>query len=59
MDRRVREEWEAAGAEDACTVAREEAVRILAEHFPEPLPAEVQEQVDAVVREAEVNAGLA
>ena len=58
MDRRVREEWEAAGAEDAYTVAREAAQRILAEHRPEPLPDEVQAQVDAVVRDAETHAGL-
>jgi trimethylamine--corrinoid protein Co-methyltransferase len=59
MDRRVREEWEAMGAIDAYTAAKEEAKRILEEHHPEPLPAEVVQQIESVVREAEVHAGLA
>ncbi len=53
MDRRVREDWEAAGARDAYAVAKEAAVRILAEHHPEPLPDDVTAQLDAVVTEAE------
>jgi trimethylamine--corrinoid protein Co-methyltransferase len=59
MDRRVREEWEAMGSVDAYTAAKEEAKRILEEHHPEPLPAEVAQQIESVVREAEVHAGLA
>ena len=54
MDRRVREDWEAAGARDAYAVAKEAAKQILEEHHPEPLPGEVSEAIDAVVREAEV-----
>jgi trimethylamine--corrinoid protein Co-methyltransferase len=53
MDRRVREDWEAAGARDAYAVAKDAAVKILDEHHPEPLPAEVSEQIDAVVSAAE------
>ena len=53
MDRRVREEWEAAGARDAYAVARDAAVQILEEHHPEPLPDDVVAQIDAVVAEAE------
>ncbi len=53
MDRRVREDWEAAGARDAYAVARDAAVRILEEHHPEPLPDDVSAQIDAVVSEAE------
>ena len=53
MDRRVREDWEAAGARDAYAVAKEAAVRILEEHHPEPLPDDVAAQLDAVVSEAE------
>jgi trimethylamine--corrinoid protein Co-methyltransferase len=53
MDRRVREDWEAAGARDAYAVAREAAKQILEEHHPDPLPGEVADQIDAVVKEAE------
>ena len=53
MDRRVREDWEAAGARDAYAVAKEAARQILEEHHPEPLPGEVADQIDAVVKEAE------
>jgi trimethylamine--corrinoid protein Co-methyltransferase len=58
MDRRGREEWEAMGAQDAYSAAKEEAKRILDEHHPEPLPAEVTQQIDAIVREAEVHGGV-
>jgi trimethylamine--corrinoid protein Co-methyltransferase len=58
MDRRVREEWEAMGAQDAYSAAKEEAKRILEEHHPEPLPAEVTQQIEAIVREAEVHGGV-
>ncbi len=53
MDRRVREDWEAAGARDAYAVAADMAKQILDEHRPEPLPDEVTAQLDAVVEEAE------
>jgi trimethylamine--corrinoid protein Co-methyltransferase len=53
MDRRVREDWEAAGARDAYAVAKEAAKQILDEHHPEPLPDDVAAQLDAVVTEAE------
>jgi trimethylamine--corrinoid protein Co-methyltransferase len=53
MDRRVREDWKAAGARDAYAVAKEAAKQILDEHHPEPLPDDVAAQLDAVVTEAE------
>ena len=53
MDRRVREDWEAAGARDAYAVAKDAAVRILEEHHPEALPDDVAAQLDAAVLEAE------
>jgi trimethylamine--corrinoid protein Co-methyltransferase len=56
LDRRVREDWEAAGARDAYAVAKEAAKQILEEHQPEPLPGDVVGEIDAVVREAEVRA---
>jgi trimethylamine:corrinoid methyltransferase-like protein len=53
MDRRVREDWEAAGARDAYAVATEAARQILDEHHPAPLADGVAEQIDAVVKAAE------
>ena len=59
LDRRVREDWQAAGARDAYSAAKEAAKRILEEHRPQPLPGDVADQIDAVVHEAEVHAGVA
>ncbi len=59
MDRRVREDWKAMGGKDAYAAAKEAAVQILEEHHPEPLPGDVADQVDAVLRDAEVRAGIA
>jgi trimethylamine--corrinoid protein Co-methyltransferase len=53
LDRRVREDWEASGANGAYAAAKEAAKQILAEHHPEALPDGVAEQIDAVVKEAE------
>ena len=53
LDRRVREDWKERGATDAYTRATTEARRILAEHRPEPLPAEVREAVAAIVAGAD------
>ena len=58
MDRRVREDWKAMGGKDAYAAAKEAAVQILEEHHPEPLPAEASDGIDAVLRDAEVRAGL-
>jgi len=59
MDRRVREDWQAMGAKDAYAAAKEAARQILEEHHPQPLPAEVGAQIDAVLHEAEVRGGVA
>jgi trimethylamine--corrinoid protein Co-methyltransferase len=53
-----REVWEAAGAPDTHTRAREEAHRILAEHRPPPLADGVAAQLDEIVKEAEAQARL-
>lgn len=53
LDRRVREDWEASGAQGAYDAAKEAAKQILEEHHPEALPADVTAQIDAVVSEAE------
>ena len=59
MDRRVREDWQAMGAKDAYSAAKEAAKQILEEHHPQPLSAEASDAIDAVVREAEVRGGVA
>jgi trimethylamine--corrinoid protein Co-methyltransferase len=49
----TRDAWEAAGAPDMQTRAREKARRLLAEHHPPPLPDGVVAQLDAILEEAE------
>jgi trimethylamine--corrinoid protein Co-methyltransferase len=53
IGREPRETWEAAGAPDMRTRAREKARRILAEHHPPPLADGVVAQLDEIVKEAE------
>lgn len=57
MDRRVREDWRLAGQTDLLERATREAVRILDQHVPEPLPDEVLAEVRAIVRDAERELG--
>ncbi len=59
MDRRVREDWQAMGAKDAYSAAKEVAKQILEEYEPQPLPGDVADAIDAVVREAEEHGGVA
>jgi len=59
MDRRVREDWQAMGAKDAYSAAKEAAKQILEEHQPQPLPGDVADEIDAAVHEAEVRGGVA
>jgi trimethylamine--corrinoid protein Co-methyltransferase len=53
IDRQNRESWQAAGAPDKRTRAREKALRILADHQPVPLADDVVAQLDEIVEEAE------
>jgi trimethylamine--corrinoid protein Co-methyltransferase len=59
MDRRVREDWQAMGAKDAYSAAKEAAKQILQEHKPQPLPGEVADKLDAILHDAEVHGGVA
>jgi trimethylamine:corrinoid methyltransferase-like protein len=59
MDRRVREDWQAMGARDAYSAAKEAAKQILQEHKPQPLSDDVADEIDAVLHEAEVRGGVA
>jgi trimethylamine--corrinoid protein Co-methyltransferase len=53
FDRSTYETWETRGSKDIRDVARDKAREILATHVPEPLPKEVQEELKAIIKEAE------
>jgi len=56
IDRRVREDWAAAGGKDLHQRALEEARRILATHAPEPLPDDVVREIREIVDAADAAA---
>ena len=56
IDRRVREDWAAAGGKDLHQRALEEARRILATHVPEPLPEGVVREIRGIVDAADAAA---
>ena len=49
FDRRNFDEWQRGGAKTLRQRAREKALKILDTYKPEPLPADIQAQVDAIV----------
>ena len=49
FDRSNYEDWRRAGAKTMRQRAREKALKILATHHPDPLPADIQSQIDAIV----------
>lgn len=53
FDRTTYDNWHAKGARDIREVARDKAREILATHQPEPLPAEVKAELQAILRNAE------
>jgi trimethylamine--corrinoid protein Co-methyltransferase len=59
LDRRVREEWQAAGATDLYTRAAQKAREIIETHKPEPLPDDIAKRVHAVVEAADRERGVA
>ena len=46
-DKRTRAQWEKAGSKDLAQVARERVEEILATHQPDPLPNDVEKELDA------------
>mgnify|MGYP001815785704 FL=1 len=58
IDRRMREDWQAAGATDNYQRALEEARYILENHKPDPLPADVPVAIRSIVEEAEAELGI-
>jgi trimethylamine--corrinoid protein Co-methyltransferase len=58
MDRRVREDWQEAGATSLYDRAVLEARHLLETHRPEPLPDDVQAEMTSIVAEAERELGV-
>ena len=58
IDRRMREDWEAAGKTDIHQRAMEQARHILETHYPEPLPDSVLAEMRSIVEEAEKELGV-
>ena len=53
IDRRMREDWEAAGSTDAYKRAHDRVIEILETYEPAPLPANVLSTIQSIVEEAE------
>jgi len=58
IDRRMREDWQAAGGTDIYQRALEEAKYILENHKPDPLPDTVLSEIRSIVEEAEAELGI-
>jgi len=46
-DKRTRTQWEKSGSKDLAQVARERVIEILATHRPDPLPSDIEKELDA------------
>lgn len=53
-DRQTRENWQLRGGKNMLQTAHEEVQRILAEHEVDPLPADVDAELESIVREVEM-----
>jgi len=58
IDRRVREDWTAAGSTSIYDRSLAEARRILETHAPEPLPDEVAAKLKSIIKAAEEEIGV-
>lgn len=58
IDRRTREDWEAAGRTDIYGRAMEEVRYILENHKPDPLPEGAAEKIRSIVEESEAELGV-
>lgn len=56
INRRMRDHWETSGAKDISQVAREQAIEILENYKPTPLPADVAKRIHDIVEEGEAEA---
>ncbi len=51
FDRQLLETWELAGSKDATELAREATVALMDDHWPEPLPAGVEAELEAILKQ--------
>ena len=58
IDRRMREDWEAAGSPDIYTRAHDHVIEILETYEPPPLPDDVLTTIRSIVEEAEKEMGV-
>ena len=58
IDRRMREDWQAAGEKDIYQRAREKVIDILENHKPAPLPDAVRDGIRSIVVDAENEVGV-
>ncbi len=58
IDRRMREDWEAAGSPDIYQRAHDKVIEILDTYEPPPLPADVLTTIRSIVEEAEKEMGV-
>ena len=58
IDRRVREDWQAAGGRDLCHTATAAARELLASHVPAPLPAATLARLRTIVESTERELGV-
>ncbi len=56
INRKMRENWEKSGAKDIAAVAREQAIEILENYKPIPLPEDVRKKINDIVLEGEAEA---
>lgn len=56
INRKMRENWEKNGAKDIAAVAREQAIEILENYKPIPLPDDVRKKINDIVKEGEEEA---
>jgi trimethylamine--corrinoid protein Co-methyltransferase len=54
FDRNTETEWAKAGSKPLHQTAKERALKILKEHFPQPLPKDVQNKLFEIVKGAEM-----
>ncbi len=58
IDRRMREDWEAAGSKDIYQRAHEKVIDILETYEPQPLPEKVRKNIRSIVEVAEKEQGV-
>ena len=56
INRKMRDSWEKNGAKDIAEVAREQAIEILENYKPTPLPEDVRKKIHEIVLEGEEEA---